>query len=1290
MTTNLTIKAGHDIRYLTAGDAHGGDAGAMAYYTDSGEPPGRWAGKGAAALGLHGLVDAGVIEQLFMLGVGPEGQQLLRQRLTQDEDKVVAAFVVKHPFASATEIAVVRARARGGGGTRVPYYDVTVSASKSVSVLHASLKIAAKEARDSGDEVTAAGLDAEADGIEAALEASARFAVEQLEAEACYTRTGHHSATTGEWRDGGGLVAATFVHHISRDGDPQLHVHIAVANMVQRADGADEKVRALDGRALINQRLSVAAQTDRDMEARLIARGYAMVAREDQNGAEVAGVPQQVMDLFSSRHAALTPQVEAMAAAYEAKYGHAPSMRTLWLMGQQAAARTRRPKAQARRIHGDGDDADEAERLEAWEAQTRVREVAALSGVHKQVRAWQGQPVPVIDEVMLEMAGRAAVAEVQQHHSVWSLSELRFEVARALPPGAAGEQVRAAADLAVLPGNDVLLVTAPEVTDVSALGTRRDGTSIYRPPNEARYTTLGQVDAEDRIVRQAQAAVPQRVTGDAAVRVLAGSGLTGEQARAVVRLLTASTRVSVLTAPAGAGKTRAVAEFARAWITLTGSRVIGITTAENAARQMAEEGLAEVYNSAAFLGKSRDGGLRHPVALEAGDVLVLDEAGMLSTSDLALLLDYAERSGALVIPVGDPCQLGPVEAGGMLSALIGVLGAAELSEVLRFRSEWERDASVRLRAGEKDVTAVYDRHGRICAADREAALARAAQAWLADHLHGKDSLLLAGTNEEAADLARRVQADLIRLGTVVHPRAPMADGNYAGTGDLIRARLNSTIDAGGQRLANRDVLRITGWRGQDAEVRRRLPGGEWSEPFTIPAEYLSADAELHYAGNFHVAQGRTVDTSHVVVSDSLSRRGLYVGLTRGREANIAHVITGETAPEGAEPYQQLPAEAVLHAVMDREDEALSASEQIRLSQEWASGTGHLLNLWSAAMRQELAPAIEAELEQALGAAYARIGHEPQRHVLHDALRGQVLAGRDLRQVIRQVTAAPLDGARSVSAVLHKRVADLAAPSEPLSWAARTPESSGEIAQAAAAALDERRAELGERLAGAPEPWLLRHLGPPPREARPGLQAMLMAEYSRRAGIAAAYREAAGITDPQQAIRWEGHKGSPELEAMRRDTVRMLEIRSEEYDLAQMSRGELQARVLAGVRVQAAAPRDVSAELRAAELARQDMRAAGVQAQVHGEDPAAYQAAEAELEQDAEVLTGQDAGYQAWSESTAAERGLAGKAQAELTRRGGHEATGPENTEPEITEPEAPEVEAEAEAEVQAEAEPAVP
>jgi hypothetical protein len=93
----------------------------------------------------------------------------------------------------------------------------------------------------------------------------------------------------------------------------------------------------------------------------------------------------------------------------------------------------------------------------------------------------------------------------------------------------------------------------------------------------------------------------------------------------------------------------------------------------------------------------------------------------------------------------------------------------------------------------------------------------------------------------------------------------------------------------------------------------------------------------------HVAQGRTVETTHLLVTESLSRQSLYVGMSRGCEANAAHVVTGSTAPVGQHPYQQATPESVLTSVMQRDAGEPSATEAIRQSKEWASGTGHLFS-----------------------------------------------------------------------------------------------------------------------------------------------------------------------------------------------------------------------------------------------------------------------------------------------------------------------------------------------------------
>ena len=1272
MTTKVTLHAGHDVAYFTSGQGRGGCAGAMSYYTAAGEPPGQWTGKGAAALGLSGQVDPGVIGRLYQHDIGPGGELLVSRRQSkaaaEREQVAVTAYLAARPYASATELAEVRAAERGKDPHSVPYFDLTVSAVKSVSVLHASYRVAARQARQRGDQDRAAALDARADELEDALLDSAREAVAWLERHATYTRTGHHSDRTGEWRDGDGLVASVFLHHLSRDGDPQLHVHVAIWNRVQRADGGDGKWRTLDSRALHGQRLAVAPVADRVLETRLAALGYAMVARPDGNGAEIGGVSQQVMDLFSSRSVAVTGELERLAREYQDRHGQLPSRRTLWLLHQQAGQNTRRTKAEARRTIAGQTGTEEptaAQRLAAWEAQTVHREAHALSAVHEQVAAFATENAvrarPVLDEAAKRTVARIAVAEVQRHHAVWSMAQLRFEVHRALPvlaPGADGEAVvTEVARLAVSgrTGAEVVQVTAPEPIDVTSLGVRAsDGGSIYRPPNEERYCTLAHLDTEEHILAAAERTVSRLVTEPAARTAAERTGLNAEQRDAVVAMLTATAATTVLIAPAGAGKSRTMAEFSRLWTTFTGRRVIGLTTSTNAARVLQHEGLAESYNIAEFLGKVEGSDeLRRPVPLHQDDVLVLDEASQLATADLAMIGEAARQAGARVIATGDTAQLGAVEAGGMFRLLAREVPAARLHEVRRFTAEWERQASVRLRDGDLAAIAAYDRHGRIRGAHEETACERAATMWLADYLRGKSVLLLAGSNAEAAELSRRVQAKLTELGTVGPPQAVLADGNHAGAGDLVRARLNAEFNAGAHQLTNRDTLKVTAFRGPDAEVRRQRLDGTWTGPFLVPRSYLARNAELAYAGNVHVAQGRTVDTAHLLVTGTLSRQALYVGMTRGRESNTAHVVAGKTAPTEHEPYQQAAPESVLAGVMQRDAGDLSATEQIRQAQEWAGGTGHLLHLWSAAARQALYPDVDQHIKARLTDSEARrYDREHSRQALQQRLRAAQLAGHDVSALIDQITAAPMDRARSIASVLHGRLQRLALPQlagHGVTWAQRTPASAAAVARELAVALDARARALGEQLAASPEPWLARRLG----ILAPGATPALRGEYTRRAGLAAAYREAAGITHPDQAVSLEPHHNNPELENMRNAVFTALEISDEADIIRGLSRGELEARILEAERAQASAPPDVSGQLRLIAQAEADAFAQSADAQARHDHTGASSAhaLAAQLAAERHRLEAGNNRYETWSAGTRDIRAAADEARAELQRRG---------------------------------------
>jgi hypothetical protein len=419
----------------------------------------------------------------------------------------------------------------------------------------------------------------------------------------------------------------------------------------------------------------------------------------------------------------------------------------------------------------------------------------------------------------------------------------------------------------------------------------------------------------------------------------------------------------------------------------------------------------------------------------------------------------------------------------------------------------------------------------------------------------------------------------------------------------------------------------------------------------VPRTYLARHAELAYAGNVHVAQGRTVDTAHLLVTESLSRQALYVGMTRGRQANTVHVVTGDTAAPGHKPYLQAAPESVLAGVLQRGADDLSATEQIRQAQEQSGGTGRLLTLWSAAVRQTLHPDIDQQIKARLTDTEAwRYDREHSRAALHQRLRAAQLAGHDLGALIDRITAAPMDRARSISSVLHGRLQRLALPDlrHDVTWAQRTPANAPAVARELAAALDDRARVLGERLAASPEPWQARQLGVLAPDASPALRA----EYTRRAGTAAAYREAAGITSPDQSVSPMPHRGNPELEAMRKIVLAALEIRDETDIIRSLDRGELEARTLQGQRARAAAPPDVSRQLRLTAQAEAGAHRQAANAQVrHDTAAASATALAAQLAAERQRLEASNARYEQWSADTHATREAAGKATAELQRRG---------------------------------------
>jgi len=1312
----VTIATGFDVDYYLD------QVGVDYYLTAGGEPPGIWAGKGAETLGLSGQVggggeagkaSAGVMRDLFHYDVLPDGTPLrtaqrrgkypTRAAYAQVEDAIRKRIEALGRFVTPEEKREIRLQERAKMRASTPYYDLTFSAEKSVSLMYAGYRAAAKRARDEQREQDAEQFEARARAVEGAVMGGATRMLDLAEQRGAIVRTGHHSASSGEFRDAAGFVAVKFLQHDSRAGDPQLHVQTTVLNRAQRADGADNIWRALDARPLWKERLGLSAHAGLREAQELAGLGLPLVKRADGNGFEVGGIDERTQAAFSKRTEQINAELQDLLIEYRQMYGREPDRQALYKLRKRVTLSTRDAKQKA--PHPESETAEDRARAAEEELGKQIRKardanVQELDSLGEAVEAFaaghpEARPEQLPSEEKRARMIRAAVAEVQRQNSTWTRAQLEWELYRqlvVLPAETDWEQYLDDMADDVLSGrapetNVIRIAPVPDVVDVSTLDHRKDGTSVYRPTGEAKFVTAEHLDTEEWILNKAIKAAAAKLAGEAeAAAALEGTDLDRLQRRVVTGMLTSGRFVTCLVAPAGTGKTHVTAAFAKAWAQITGGRVIGLTLSENAARVMAGEGVAEAWNITRFFANKVPVGPR--------DVLVLDEASQISTNDLARIMSLALQTGARIAPVGDTRQLGAVEAGGMFPLIAGTIGHWNLTEVRRFTQAWEAEASLRLRAGDVMALAAYHAHGRIYEGPQDRVYDDAVDLYMTDVARGKSALLLAGTNEEAAELARLVRERRIERRQITGKHeVTLRDGNAAGTGDLVRARLNSKINAGGARLTNRDTLRLTGFRGAGKDrfaiAERQTGPGEWSAPFDLPVTYLEENAELAYAGNVYVAQGATVDASHLVVAEGMSRDLLYVGSTRGREENTIHVRTGPADPAGMsraerEAYAQdavmraaemlergdkagamavsvippepegmrdrAPWEAVLAEVMHRDDPAGTAIEQMRAAQDYVTNTRHLLQISEAFWWRDVAPQVDEAVRQRLSAReYERYLKDPERPAFLQALRTHEIGGRSVEDSLDAITSRDMAGARSIAAVLHGRLGKEPPPAqgETTTWTERAPRNTPERIAEAQQTLDERQAELGRQVAEQAPHWALEAWGVPPQKA-----GALREDWERRAGIVESYREAAGITDPKQALGPVPSSQAQLREAFSASVV-ALQLPDEAAMLRAMGRGELEARVDERERAVGAAPGDVSAELTSVERQHKAQAAAAAAARDAGNITAA-QAAEILAAMHAEEIAGlrvTDAARREWAEATAGQETAARAAERELQRRG---------------------------------------
>ena len=745
--------------------------------------------------------------------------------------------------------------------------------------------------------------------IESAHERAIQDVIRHLEKNVVMTRRGRNGARQID--TAGGVIGTKFRHWDSRAGDPNLHDHVVIANRVQGVDG---QWSSIDGRMLYQYGVECSELYNARVQQYVTELTGLQFEARSLNGKqpvhEIVGIDDEMVRAFSSRRGEISAALEQVTAKFVEEHGYAPSEKQLIQLAQQATLETRPAK----------DGVHSLEELHAeWVAQAHAlreqgvdlpvegalaEKLKAASAEYEQ-QVLQAKRQQAYESPVQEHAA-AIVARLEESRSTWRRTHLNAEV------------LRYARDLGLNEKQDATLLDSirehlsSEMLPLNAQSQRltprefmrADGTSQYQKINHELFTSERVLAAESAILDAAtQQVIPasslevfeMEAEKRRAELALQGYALPEGQERMAREFATSDKLLVVGIGAAGAGKTSSTRLAVNA-IEASGGRVVGMAPTAAAAAVMREEMGIEADTVDKILSDWKNGA---PVSLRAGDVLLVDEAGMVSTPKFQQILQLAQERGALVRALGDYRQLSAVGSGGALRLVDREVGAVHLDALFRFKSPDEAAATLALRepplVGDDKPFDWYQNQGRVVAGESDVMVEQVFTAWRDDTTAGKQSIMIASTNETVGKLNDLAQAHAMERGHVrpEHGSVRLHNEARAHVGDVVVTRQNArrlTVNSGQDFVKNGDLWRVAQVHDNGAMTVQHLEHGG---KVTLPAAYAAQNVELGYAATIHRAQGATVDTAHALVDSSTDRAGAYVALTRGRESNTLYVGLGD-------------------------------------------------------------------------------------------------------------------------------------------------------------------------------------------------------------------------------------------------------------------------------------------------------------------------------------------------------------------------------------------------------------
>jgi conjugative relaxase-like TrwC/TraI family protein len=724
---------------------------------------------------------------------------------------------------------------------RTPAFDVTLSAPRSVALLWAFATYDTKVL------------------IEAAQLKAARITLAMLEREAAWARRGRD----GTHIEHVPLTAALFQHGESRPaqhadgrvfGDPNLHTHAVILNLATRADGT---VGGLHSKIIRDFKMAAGATYHAALAHELQGIGFE-IDRIGKNGIfEVAGVDDEIIRYFSARRIEIEDELANHGVASHEATALAAAITKATRSAKREDLTFRREEVWVEAAKSIGLD------LETFTESQRRREKAFDLDAAERLLSERLANLPAI---------------LTENESVIERRELLRSITAALVgTGLSAERAEREFDRLLRAG--------------SFLEIGRD------PLGLPCYSTPTMLAIEREVVATAQelaARTWRTVDHDRLISRCKVAGLSAEQTEAVSAAATGAA-IAIIEGAPGSGKTTTLAPIVEAYQE-RGCRIIATASAWRIANMLHEDLGVEARATASWITMLKAG----EKVLDQRTVLIADEAGLLSSRDMHVLLGAVAETGAKLILVGDRGQLQAIGAGSGLDLVARAVNAARVDSIVRQRDAWAREAITDFGRGRAALAlnAFADRGLLLEAEGAKAAIVTAVDT--ADRhrsLHQSGStLILTKSNAAVAAISREVRERRKAVGLIKGKEVCFIASTPSGhateirlaRGDKIRflARnddlgvINGTVGAVTKVAERRDLF-----ASSDSPIRLEVDVAGRQlvfDPMVLADVKGRPRIGWAYASTIHGAQGLTVDHAVVYLDPNCSRHDAYVAASRAR------------------------------------------------------------------------------------------------------------------------------------------------------------------------------------------------------------------------------------------------------------------------------------------------------------------------------------------------------------------------------------------------------------------------